>query len=274
MLTCYLHQIQSPPTKLLFVLVAISDSKLLLHPILPTTAIISPLFVHGYTIDNDGKLGEDEWKHNLNTKVLQWTRSGHDSKYGFPMLCTQGVVDISLMHLRDLLEDCGRVRSLNKNLIHKENVAVSAPPLRISSDEGCIFTNNFHLLRAFFNVDSSTPFPQTTPPVAPPRPSPSLLTSSSLLVVVLYLFQWQTIVIIIFLNNASPSMGMTLLTRSLVTATAMTSFAMSVLWLIVVFFIVLTMILVPCTLRCPQDPSSRPRQQIGIAQAMSSPHRA
>ena len=41
---------RSPPTKLLFVLVVISNSKLLLHPILPTAAIISPLSVHGYTI--------------------------------------------------------------------------------------------------------------------------------------------------------------------------------------------------------------------------------
>ena len=47
-------RLQSPsisvaPPKLLFLLVAISNSKLLLHPILPTTAIISPVFVHGYT---------------------------------------------------------------------------------------------------------------------------------------------------------------------------------------------------------------------------------
>ncbi len=39
-----------PPAKLLIVIIACCNSKLLFHPILPTTAIISPLFVHGYTI--------------------------------------------------------------------------------------------------------------------------------------------------------------------------------------------------------------------------------
>jgi hypothetical protein len=88
--------------------------------------------------DNDVESGEDEWKRVLDTEVLQWTRSVRDSNDGCPMLRTRGVVDISPMHLRDLLLDCDRVRSLNKNLIHKENVAVLAPPPGISSDGGCV----------------------------------------------------------------------------------------------------------------------------------------
>ncbi len=36
--------------RLLIAIIACCDSKLLFHPILPTTAIISPPFVHGYTI--------------------------------------------------------------------------------------------------------------------------------------------------------------------------------------------------------------------------------
>ncbi len=48
------------------------------------------------------------------------------------MLRTQGAVDMSPLHLRELLLDCDRVRSINKNLIHKENVVVLAPPPGIS----------------------------------------------------------------------------------------------------------------------------------------------
>ena len=48
--SCRLSLPWPPPTKLLIVIIACCDSKLLSHPILPTTAIISPLFVHGYTI--------------------------------------------------------------------------------------------------------------------------------------------------------------------------------------------------------------------------------
>ena len=63
------------------------------------------------------KSDTDEWNQMLEKEVLKYT-----SATGSPMLKTQGIVNMSSFHLKELLLDCDRVQLFNKHSLGKEDI--------------------------------------------------------------------------------------------------------------------------------------------------------